>query len=240
MEGNNLLFDHGFLVNLSNFLQKPPMSYSSNEIKYDFDNESVTSSRFTKLSAPLSIKQEPQSSTSRNKQIVENPFARKKPPARETTHNPWSGAAHKVEESFNGGLDTNWIAPHKIKYEDDEHEVSNPWSVRNAQSLRAPLDSSLHFPTLSERRHKPVEAMSSTSSVWSAGRGKLIMQREPSPPGTSSVVIKRELSSSPEPSPPSSPPPRSYNSSVGRGFLIKREPSPLDSDYGGRGNLNIR
>lgn len=211
------------------------MSYASSEVKYDFDNESVTSSRFTKLSAPMSIKQEPSSSKS---QIVENPFARKKPVA-PTTYNPWSGAAHKADESLNGGIDTTWIAPHKIKYEDDELEVSNPWSVRNAQSLRAPLDSSLHFPTLSEGRRKPVETMSSNSSAWSAGRGKLIMQREPSPPGTSSIAIKREVSSSP--SPPPSPPPKSYNSSVGRGFLIKREPSPLDSsDYGGRGNLNMR
>lgn len=231
------------------FLQTVPSSFSghntSRDIKYDFDNESVTSSQFTKLTAPLSIKQEDtglhRSSGSREKQLVENPFARKK----ETSNkqNKWNGSANNLDAS-----EIEWRAPPPTKYEDDCDSEHNPWSVRNSQSLRAPLDSTMHFPSLSDGHRKPVshQAMSATSSNWSAGRGKLIMPREPSPPGTSSVFIKRELSTSPSPpgigsvnikrelssspSPSPSPPPRSHYTSVGRGHLIKKE----------EGNVNNR
>lgn len=243
------------------FFQTVPSSFSghdtSRDIKYDFDNESVTSSRFTKLTAPLSIKQEDtslyRSSGSREKQLVENPFARNK--ETRDNYNSWNGAASTASKLDPSEKDYEWRAPPSSKYEDCETE-SNPWCVRSTRGLRTPLDSSMHFPSLSDVHRKPVTypAMSLTSSNWSAGRGRLIMQREPSPPGTSSVVIKRELSASPSPpgigsvnikrelssSPSLSPsPPPSHHSSIGRGLLIKREPSPLESySYLERGNVN--
>lgn len=260
MEGKILIFLFIFFVKFYFIFftfQTVTSTFSGNnskrDIKYEFDNESVASSRFSKITAPLSIKQEKTglagSSRSGEKQLVENPFARKK----ETRTDRWIAPVNKVEAT---DPEYQWRAPPSSKYDDCETD-SNPWSVRNSQSLRAPLDSSMHFPSLSEGHRRPIthQAMSSTSSNWSAGRGKLTMQREPSPPGTSSFFMKRELSESPPPpgtsgvtikrelsSSPSlspSPPGSSTYSSIGRGMLIKREPSPIDY-YLERGKLNIR